>query len=70
MNTTTQSKQILSHLEAGNEINPIEALNKFGCFRLGARIYDLKQQGYDITKRMVKVNDDAYVAFYSLKVAA
>ena len=66
--TITQTKSILSHLEAGNEINPIEALNKFGCFRLGARIYDLKQQGYEISKSMVKVNNDAHVAFYSLKV--
>lgn len=44
----TQSEQIAKHLESGKSITPIEALNKFGCFRLGARIFDLKKQGYDI----------------------
>lgn len=28
----------------GNRITPLEALNKFGCLRLGARIYDLQRK--------------------------
>ena len=44
----SQEKQILEYLLAGNTLTPIEALNMFGCFRLGARICDLRQRGYDI----------------------
>lgn len=46
--TDTQAAQILAHLRAGNSITPMEALDLFGCFRLGARIYDLKAEGHDI----------------------
>ena len=44
----SQEKQILEYLQAGNRITPIDSLNLFGCFRLGARICDLRQRGYDI----------------------
>jgi len=40
----SQSESIKEHLERGRSINPIQALNKFGCFRLGARIYDIKAE--------------------------
>ncbi len=46
--TDSQSSSILSHLQEGKSISPIEALNLFGCFRLGARIFDLKADGHDI----------------------
>lgn len=44
----TQEKRIRKALEAGDAITPMDALNRFGCFRLGARIYDLRQQGLPI----------------------
>ncbi|MCK6381854.1 MAG: helix-turn-helix domain-containing protein [Leptospiraceae bacterium] len=44
----SQNQKILKHLQSGKSITPIEALNKFGCFRLGARIYDLKKDGWKI----------------------
>lgn len=43
--TQSQCEKILIHLQAGKSINPIQALNLYGCFRLGARIYDLKKLG-------------------------
>ena len=42
-NTDSQNTQILAHLRAGNTISQIEAYNAFGCTRLSARIYDLRQ---------------------------
>ncbi|WP_218966269.1 helix-turn-helix domain-containing protein [Snodgrassella alvi] len=51
---TTQTSQILEYMRAGNSITPLDALRKFGCMRLGARIYDLKQDGYVINTLMVK----------------
>lgn len=52
--TTTQTKAIKAHLESGKSITPIDALNEYGCFRLGARIYDLKDTGMNIITEMVQ----------------
>ena len=45
----SQNSRILTHLQKGKSLTPIGALNKFGCFRLSGRIYDLKQDGYKLT---------------------
>ena len=50
----SQTDQILNYLQAGNVLTPLEALRKFNCLRLGARIYDLRQQGYVINSLMIK----------------
>ena len=46
---TTQKERILEHLKAGDSITPIEALNKFQCFRLADVIFKLKADGHKIT---------------------
>lgn len=61
-----QGSRILDYLKAGNRITPIESLNLFGCFRLGARIWDLKKQGHNIESTMVKLNNGKRVASYRL----
>ena len=45
MDNLTQNDKILSYLEEGNSISPIDALNHFGCFRLASRIHDLRSDG-------------------------
>ena len=52
--TTNQNTQILRYLKTGKSITPMEALKKFGCFRLGARIWELKQDGHSIAKSWVE----------------
>lgn len=55
MSVESQNSQILQHLKAGQSITPLEALDKYGCLRLGARIYDLKSEmGVEIDREMVK----------------
>lgn len=49
----SQEKQILNYLKQGRAITPLEALKLFGCFRLGARVWDLKQAGHKIVKTVV-----------------
>jgi hypothetical protein len=44
----TQCERILSILEAGESITALDALREIGCFRLAARINDLKKLGHDI----------------------
>jgi hypothetical protein len=51
----SQNKRIRRHLESGRSITALDALYMFGCFRLGARIYDLKQQGLKIKSEIVEV---------------
>ena len=38
----SQELQIFAYLKTGKTLTPIEALNLFGCLRLGARIYNLR----------------------------
>ncbi len=59
----SQAKQILKHLQEGNTITPLEALNKFGCFRLGARIWDLKKKGHRIEPRMIESEGKHYAEY-------
>lgn len=62
----TQNANILAHLKAGKNITAIDALNLFGCFRLSARIYELRNRGYQIeTTRKSKSGKN--FAVYSLK---
>lgn len=49
----SQNKEILRYLQTHKRgITPIDALQKFGCFRLSARISDLREKGYDIRTDM------------------
>lgn len=43
-----QSLEILNHLKDNGSITPLEALQRYGCMRLGARIFELRQKGYSI----------------------
>lgn len=60
-----QRDQILEHLRSGKSITAIDALNLYGCFRLAARIYDLRRKGLDI-KDEPDENGKGY-SVYSLK---
>jgi hypothetical protein len=73
MTKQAQSKRILRDLLRGWKITPLQALKRYGCLRLGARIHLLRKQGYPIQAKMVDVGDGKRVAQYWLpkqKVAA
>ena len=54
----TQCEQIADYIKKGKRISPLEALNFFGCFRLAARIADLRRRGLDIRSEMVDETKD------------
>ena len=62
----TQTERIAATLLKGRTLTPIQALNQFGCFRLGARIHDLKKRGLNIRKELIYTPDGARVAKYKL----
>lgn len=65
MITASQTARILAHLQSGKTLTPLQALRRFGCFRLGARVWDLKRDGHDIRSRLVEI-DGKRVARYQL----
>lgn len=48
----SQVMLVLNHLKTGEEINPLDALSKYGIYRLGAIIYYLKKEGHCIAPRI------------------
>lgn len=50
----TQLEKIKQHLLKGNSLTPLEALGVFGCFRLAARIEELRKQGMTIDTEVRK----------------
>ena len=62
--TQTQEQMILRALQAGRKLTPMDALNDFDCFRLGARIFTLREQGYDIKTEDFKTPSGKHVARY------
>lgn len=48
----SQTRRILEYLQEGKSITPLDALNMFGCFRLSARIKDLRNDEFDIRTSM------------------
>lgn len=62
----TQNKQILSHLKNGNSITSLEALKLFDCFRLSARIKDLRDMGFNILTERIRTNTNKTIGKYTL----
>jgi hypothetical protein len=64
----SQTERILGHLKAGRSLTALEALDLYGCFRLAARINDLKEEGWRIISTPFKTPGGARLARYSLKL--
>lgn len=45
----SQREAICKYIKERGSITPMEALMQFGCFRLSARILELREEGHDIT---------------------
>ena len=49
----TQIDGIRAHLLKGHPITPMQALKLFGCFRLAAVIFRLREEGFTIETELV-----------------
>ncbi len=63
----SQADQILRHMKEHGSITAIQALRHYDCFRLAARIYDLRWKGYRIETQRWKTRSGKTVARYWLK---
>ena len=61
-----QTAKILAHLKAGKTLTPREALIEHECFRLAARIHDLRGRGWPIETTMLDLGDRKHCAQYML----
>lgn len=59
----TQEAVILFNLQCGRTITPMDALKEFGCFRLGARIHQLKKAGHHIETLSVQQNGKRFAGY-------
>jgi hypothetical protein len=62
----SQTTQILDMLKRG-PVTAMDALEQAGCFRLAARISDLRQQGVEIETETVTTTTGKHIAQYKLK---
>jgi hypothetical protein len=61
----TQKNDVLDYLKSGKTITPLHALREFGCFRLAARIAELRDEGFYIHMEKLRVGDK-FVGHYTL----
>lgn len=59
----TQNAAILAHLNSGKTISAAEAFTLYGCLRLAARIYDLREDGNTIDREMVTQNGKTFAVY-------
>ena len=63
MKTQSQYHKILSHLKRGWKLTPIQALNKYGCLRLAARIEEIRDAGFKVATNMVTRNGARFAEY-------
>jgi len=70
----SQKTRLLNWLIEYGEIDPLTAWQQLGIYRLGARIHDLKRDGYRIETDKLKIknrwNESCTVANYKINLGA
>lgn len=66
-NAMTQKLEVLIHLQQHGDITPIDALKEFGCFRLSARIFELREEGYQIDTFYETVGKKTFARYVLMK---
>ena len=61
---TTQTEAIKRHLSTGKTLTALDALKRFNCLRLAARILDLRQSGFPVSSRLAYGRDGKRYAEY------
>ena len=65
-NLPSDKERILAYLRTHGSITPLDALRAIGSFRLGARIWDLRHEGWDIETTTFETEGGSRVARYVL----
>lgn len=65
--SATQKAQVREWLLTGKHLTPMEALRRFGSFRLSAIIFELREEGLKIETDKLQVAPKTRVADYYIK---
>lgn len=65
MKTKSANQKLRSYILSGKAITPLQALQKFGILRLGARILEMRNEGHAIVTEMIE-RDGKRLARYKL----
>ena len=67
----TQAERVLDWLQSGKTITTLDAFEELGITRIAARVFELKEQGVLVKKRMLKVinryDEACHVAEYFIE---
>lgn len=63
MKRETQLQQVKKYLEAGNSITPIEALERFGCFRLADIIWRIRKNQHVYTTMVTNKHGNRFAKY-------
>ena len=48
----SQNDMILNYLQNNGSLTQADAISLFGCYRLGARIFEIRSLGFDVRREM------------------
>lgn len=63
MKTKSAKQKLRDWIISGKAITPLQALNRFGIFRLSARVLEMRNEGYDIETKMVEQNGKTFARY-------
>ena len=63
----SQESAILQHMKTHGSITALQALRHYECFRLAARIYDIRNKGIQIESQKWRTRSGKTVSRYWLK---
>jgi len=59
----SQLNKIKQKLQTGASLTAIDAFEEFGCFRMAARIADLRNQGMNIKTTIIEKNKKRFASY-------
>lgn len=65
----SQNSSVLSYLRKHRKITPRDAIYKLDCYRLSARIYDLRRKGHLIHRVLASGSKKRYAVYTLVKEA-
>lgn len=64
----TQTQLITRDLMRGQKITAMDALHNYGCWRLSARIADIRDLGIPVETKTIATSTGKHVAQYSIPI--
>lgn len=63
----SQNEKILTYMRKQGGITAMDALKLCGCFRLSARIHDLRRDGHRIVTETVRRNNSNFAQYWLME---